>query len=250
MNFFEIHCFIPKLALVAVGMVIAECARQSFNFFQNKRSKQKIIREVICFPDKKIACKDFFDTVEGCSRKRCEYSHEQTGFRYYVSIILGDDLENNNYITRNLLSYIKSAKKSIDICVYCISCFEIADVVLERHKVGVRVRVITDLSMEIAHGSQNPRFMKDGMLTATECKAFINSFLFEIIGIRVQVNKPPFLMHHKFFIIDDELICCGSFNWTSQAVTGNNESVIVTNDSWAVQPFVTEFKKLWLETKP
>jgi cardiolipin hydrolase len=63
---------------------------------------------------------------------------------------------------RQLLSHIKSARKSIDVAVYCISFFEIADVVLLRHKVGVKVRVITDKSMEIAYGSQNHRFMKEG----------------------------------------------------------------------------------------
>lgn len=76
------NSFMPKLALVAFGVVIAECARQGFNFFQSQRSKQKTIREVMFFPDKKIACKDFFDTIEGCSRTRCDYSHETTGFRY------------------------------------------------------------------------------------------------------------------------------------------------------------------------
>jgi branched-subunit amino acid ABC-type transport system permease component len=44
----------------------------------------------------------------------------------------------------------------------CIACFEIVYVVLQRHKVGVKVRVITDKSMEIAYGSQNHRFMKEG----------------------------------------------------------------------------------------
>ena len=59
--------------------------------------------------------------------------------------------------------YLLSARKSIDVCVYCISCFEMADVILRRHKMGVKVRVITDLAiMEQAHGSQSFRFMKDG----------------------------------------------------------------------------------------
>ncbi|XP_046644496.1 mitochondrial cardiolipin hydrolase-like [Daphnia pulicaria] len=210
MNSVEISGFIPELGLVVVGIVLVECTRQGLNYLQRKNSKP-VIRQVIFFPDKQIACKDFFDSVEGCSRIRCDFSHTTTGFR-------------------QLLSHIKSARKSIDIAVYCISCFEIADVVLQRHKVGVRVRVITDQSMEIAFGSQNHRFMKD--------------------GIRVHTNKPPFLMHHKFFIIDDELLCSGSFNWTSQAVTGNNESVIITNDPWTVEPFCAEFQKLWQETKP
>ena len=55
-------------------------------------------------------------------------------------------------------------------------------------------------------------------------------------------------MHHKFVIVDEDRIAFGSFNWTSQAVTGNNESVVVTNDSWIVRPFVEEFHKLWINT--
>ena len=66
---------------------------------------------------------------------------------------------------RKLLVLIRSARKSVDICVYCISCFELADAVLQRHKVGVRVRVLSDHSMEEAHGSQNHRFMKDGKIS-------------------------------------------------------------------------------------
>ncbi|XP_057377468.1 uncharacterized protein LOC130699181 [Daphnia carinata] len=210
MTSLDITNYLPKLGLVAAVIGLVECTRHVISYLQRKRTKQ-VIRKVMFFPDKKIACKDFFDEIQGCSRVSCDFSHTKTGFSH-------------------LLSYLKSAKKSIDIAVYCISCFEIADVVLQRHKVGVRVRVITDLSMEAAFGSQNHRFMKD--------------------GIRVQINKPPFLMHHKFVIIDDKVLCFGSFNWTSQAVTGNNESVVVTNDPWVVEPFCAEFKKLWVETKP
>ena len=57
-------------------------------------------------------------------------------------------------------------------------------------------------------------------------------------------------MHHKFEISDDEILCTGSFNWTSQAVAGNNESVVITNEPWTVEPFCAEFKKLWQETVP
>jgi hypothetical protein len=35
-------------------------------------------------------------------------------------------------------------------------------------------------------------------------------------------------MNQVIFIIDDELLCSGSFNWTSQA-TGNNDLIIELN---------------------
>jgi len=44
-----------------------------------------------------------------------------------------------------------------------------ADVILRCHKLGVRVRVITDLAvMEQAHGSQSYRFMKEGKNTLND----------------------------------------------------------------------------------
>jgi len=54
-------------------------------------------------------------------------------------------------------------------------------------------------------------------------------------------------MHHKFVIVDNRLIAFGSFNWTSQAVACNNESLIITNDAHTVAPFCKEFEKLWLQ---
>lgn len=78
MNSVEISGFIPKLGLVVVGIVLV--TRQGLNYLQRKNSKP-MIRQVIFFPDKQIACKDFFDSVEGCSRIRCDFSHTTTGFR-------------------------------------------------------------------------------------------------------------------------------------------------------------------------
>ena len=34
-------------------------------------------------------------------------------------------------------------------------------------------------------------------------------------------------MHHKYVIIDDQILIMGSFNWTSQAIMGNSESLLV-----------------------
>ena len=39
----------------------------------------------------------------------------------------------------------------------------------------------------------------------------------------------------------------GSFNWTMQAVMGNKENVIVTEEPAIVEPFRLEFESLWEE---
>ena len=99
MNSVEISGLIPKLGLVVVGIVLVECTRQGLNYLQRKNSKP-LIRQVIFFPDKQIACKDFFDSVEGCSRIRCDFSHTTTGFRldiYEFFVCRSMTVEDNLY---------------------------------------------------------------------------------------------------------------------------------------------------------
>ena len=63
-------------------------------------------------------------------------------------------------------------------------------------------------------------------------------------------SNNDYLMHHKFAIVDNTILITGSFNWTMQAVMGNKENIIVTSEPLLLQPFVEEFKKLWIEFDP
>lgn len=57
-------------------------------------------------------------------------------------------------------------------------------------------------------------------------------------------------MHHKFVLIDNKLLINGSFNWTRNAITGNQENVVVTDYPQLVQAFQAEFEKLWIQFAP
>lgn len=52
------------------------------------------------------------------------------------------------------------------------------------------------------------------------------------------------LVHHKFVIIDNNIVMTGSINWTKSAFFGNFENVLVTNESAIVKPFVNEFERI------
>ena len=66
-----------------------------------------------------------------------------------------------------------------------------------------------------------------------------------ITGIQVRYGWTSYLMHHKFAILDHWLLINGSFNWTRQAITGNNENVLITDNPGLVSPYKEEFEKLW-----
>lgn len=52
-------------------------------------------------------------------------------------------------------------------------------------------------------------------------------------------------MHNKFVVVDNEFVLTGSFNWTVQAASENQENLAIIDDAYFVFEYAEEFKKLW-----
>lgn len=60
------------------------------------------------------------------------------------------------------------------------------------------------------------------------------------------------MMHHKFCLIDKEdpelaKLLFGSLNFTTQALTANFDSFIITNNQSILKKYSDEFEDLWTE---
>lgn len=163
------------------------------------------LNEVIFFPDKAMPCRHGRNCRRGPS---CQYAHGPTS------------------LTR-LLNHIASARQSLDICIFTLTCNEIAEQVATAAKRGVRVRIITDDDQMRTTGSDIMELRQSG------------------IPVRHDANVAH--MHHKFAVIDHRLLLNGSFNWTRQAVLQNQENVMVTDNPQMVQQFAERFDKLWTQ---
>jgi cardiolipin hydrolase len=124
-----------------------------------------------------------------------------------------------------LMSALQGAKKSLDVCVFTMSCRELGDVLINAHSSGVMVRIITDNEQSMVSGSQIERLRKK--------------------GIQVRTDKSAYFMHHKFALVDEKVLINGSLNWTLQGVCGNQENVVIETNSEIVLPFSVHFEKLW-----
>ncbi|XP_052069010.1 uncharacterized protein LOC127708201 [Mytilus californianus] len=179
---------------------------------KNKGKRRKFPKtEVLFFPDETVACKSYFTDDYGCRNSNCRFSHEENSLS-------------------KLFTYLMSARTSIDICVFVITCSDLAELLIKSHKKGVVVRVVTDNEQVDVPGSQIWKLRK--------------------AGIPVRIDNSSFFMHHKFAIIDQEHLMNGSFNWTQKAITGNQENILITNNEDIVLPFISEFEKLWLKFDP
>lgn len=183
------------------------------NSLKKRYSQEDEISEafhkVLFFPDAGIACRrERVGRV--CKDKSCSAVHEDTS----LSVLL------------NLISF---TCKTLDVCVYMITSAVLKDALVECHERGTVVRVITE---ERNSGEEGEMVGSQiGKLRAA--------------GIAVRCSCTSFWMHHKFLIADGEVLVNGSFNWTNQAVMGNLENLIITNEKQLVHPFVAEFQNLW-----
>ena len=124
-----------------------------------------------------------------------------------------------------IITGIQSVRSSLKICVFTISDDRITQAILQAHRRGVAVRLLTDNEKLFDKGSD----IRD-LLAA---------------GIPVRVDETANHMHHKFALIDNELLITGSYNWTRSAAMYNHENIIVSNSKELVNDFLQEFDKLW-----
>lgn len=133
------------------------------------------------------------------------------------------------YKMRKIVSYIDAAETSLDLCLYLLTNKTLGDSILRARKRGIQIRVISDGDMAYASGSQMVRFGDK--------------------KIPIYLTGPPYIMHEKYLLIDSNLVIEGSMNWTTQAVSGNYEHVVITGTPGIVKEFRKHFDTLYERLK-
>ncbi|WZN60148.1 mitochondrial cardiolipin hydrolase [Chloropicon roscoffensis] len=159
---------------------------------------------VLFFPDKAMPCRSF---LEGrpCRRRNCQYSHEMTSLCHFVF-------------------QLRQARQTISCCVYTITCREISEELVDAHRRGVQVRVVTEDEKMDDKGSKTMNLRSQGISVRKDGRG---------------------LMHHKFAVVDGRTVLNGSFNWTRSAVLNNRENVVISQDPNLARAFTAEFERLW-----
>ena len=62
-------------------------------------------------------------------------------------------------------------------------------------------------------------------------------------SIEFRVTRGGFL-HNKFCVIDNQKVLTGSYNWTTNAESRNDENVLVTTDNATATKYSVEFRRL------
>lgn len=193
---------------------------------------------------------------------------------YRQQIRLGDDLE------KQIIDTISQAKSSVDVAVQELRLPKIAQTLAEKHKAGVKVRLILEsnysrpwssfTSTEIAKLKKREQeryneFRKfvdsnqDNQITPEEISqrdalAIIHNAKIPWIDDTADGSKGSSLMHHKFVVVDNRFIIITSANFTFSDTSGdisnlsslgNTNNLLKIDSSELANLLTEEFNIMW-----
>jgi phosphatidylserine/phosphatidylglycerophosphate/cardiolipin synthase-like enzyme len=187
---------------------------------------------------------------------------------------LGDDLE------QVIVEAIDSAQVSIDVAVHELRLPRVAQALRQRHQAGIQVRVIVENTysrpwssltsedvgqLEERDRAKHAEFVQladqdqDGQLTQGEIEqadavVMLQTAQVPLIDDTADGSKGSDLMHHKFLVIDGQILLVGSVNLSLSDVhgdllsvnsTGNANHLLKINSPALAQLYAQEFALMW-----
>ncbi|XP_053184996.1 mitochondrial cardiolipin hydrolase [Scomber japonicus] len=197
--------------VIGMGLVALSLSVELLSRLLRRLRPERSLNEVLFFPSE-MACVEHIFTQSSPFSCFCSLPHGvETSFS-------------------RLLRHIMSASSTLDLCVFAFSNMDLSRAVLALHGRNVTIRVLTDRHYSAITGSQIGVLRKAG------------------ICVRCDVGSVH--MHHKFAVVDGQLLITGSLNWTLTAVQSNMENILVTEEPDLVRPFIKEFHRLWTHNDP
>ena len=139
---------------------------------------------------------------------------------------------------------LDEARQDIRAAIYFFTNRTLAGAILRAHKRGVKIQLIID-------GNDESDFSKGYYLR----RRGVDVRYARGLPKRAEKSKKSKyrvkdfgLMHHKFMVVDDQIVATGSYNWTASAEKWNHENLLVIKSSTLARKYTLEFKKIWDST--
>lgn len=123
-----------------------------------------------------------------------------------------------------ILAQIEGAQRSVRFMAFSFTLDEIGAALIEKSRDGVRVEGIFELIGSNTESSEQNRL--------------------RCAGLDVRIDGNPYRLHHKVFIIDEETVIFGSFNFSASAVSNNDENMVIITDRDLAALFTQEYQRL------
>ncbi len=124
-----------------------------------------------------------------------------------------------------LAKAIDAARLSVDVAIYDLNVWSVRDALIDAHRRGVSVRVVTE--------SDNMDEQEIQEIAAS--------------GISVQSDRRESLMHDKFVVIDGAEMWTGSMNFTTGGAYLDNNNLLRIGSSELAEDYTHEFEQMFVE---
>ncbi|KAK9877192.1 hypothetical protein WA026_016940 [Henosepilachna vigintioctopunctata] len=143
-------------------------------------------------------------------------------------------IKNIDLLYEPFMYFIDTAKKSLDIAIMSISVKPIIDALINAHKRGIKIRVISNFYTNVGKTNYYKEMKRQNIP----------------IMFYVSTDKTDSIMHTKFIVKDFDdtdggYLLTGSFNLTLTAFTSNYEDVVFTSNRVIVEDFHKNFEEMW-----
>jgi phosphatidylserine/phosphatidylglycerophosphate/cardiolipin synthase-like enzyme len=140
-----------------------------------------------------------------------------------VQVLFGSEDE----VAGRLATLVDSARSSIRFMAFSFTHDQLGDAVLDRARAGVDVKGIFERRGSETEYSEMP--------------------ILYCAGLPVRQDGNPGTLHHKVFVIDDEIVITGSFNFSNNADESNDENVVIVTNADIAARYLREFERRWAE---
>lgn len=128
------------------------------------------------------------------------------------------------------------AQNEILVAVYAFTNDEIAQVLVQARKRGVKVQVVLDQLFDRENKNSKGSFLSQNGVPVRRVSG----------SPRGNGDRDPGLMHQKFAVIDRRVLFTGSYNWTVSAEKLNDENLLLFRDAGPLaEEYRKEFLRLW-----
>jgi phosphatidylserine/phosphatidylglycerophosphate/cardiolipin synthase-like enzyme len=128
-------------------------------------------------------------------------------------------------VAQRIVELLRGAQQSITFMAYSFTAGDFGKIISQKAKQGLKINGV--MEQEQVKSNKGTEFT-----------------YFERAGLPVYKDGNPGQMHHKVFIIDEQIVITGSYNFSFSAETQNDENVMIFFDRQIAAEYLSEFARV------
>lgn len=137
----------------------------------------------------------------------------------------------DDHVARRIVELLRGAQHSIYFMAYSFTANDFGEIIRQKARDGLTISGVMDESQVKSN-------------KGTEFTPFTEA------GLPVYLDgNADGLLHHKVFIIDEQIVITGSYNFSASAERTNDENVVIFFDSQIASQYLAEFRRVEAEAQ-